>query len=797
MKRFQRIVAMLLCLVSLLGMFSGCTGAPENSDYATKGEFFAMFISEKGLYSDVYTDEEIAENETYELEAEVMYEWMLIDEDQKGDLDDAATKELVTQVCVRFMSFREEGVEEGGEAPTIKDISKCHDQQAITDAVTMGMATLENGYFDANEKMSYDACYAVIEKMEEIDRTAGMDAGELEVEYVDGVELLDVDELGGVEFIYEEEEAEELTDDGEDAQLSLLSSDDGTMQITSLASTNASSIKIKIDRLKYDANPTKYGKGKVLLYDPNTLKPAGIPKDLTDFRPFAGEITKVQRSNTDYFVTLTLKPREVSKLVKDNNGINKTSTSVSKVINEQSVQTEDEEGFSLKKTSSGKGIVATFKHTFSLSDKFYKKQTWRNAQASPSITIKATVENFKITTKNLGKLLLGANTTGEVRIDFDTTVDVTATAGGLRYSPPNNGNGGALANFKNSRWTGASAGGSDKIKLGKADIPIGSSGLCVTCVFYLYVQMDGSLHVTATVDNSYLLSMKKTWYGSKKVSITDNSSKPSLTEMEANANISAGVLAEPGVSFWGQTIMDASVKAGFVLGAKASIYSKQTGSAEKNSVYATQAELDELTGYSYCIDTRLDFALECTLLTEKSILGQIIKNTYKKPIEVVSQQWTLGTVHFEDGKFMSSCSRSSQAAVEVNSDEEIYLDTYKVNLSQGEGTHVSITSVPMNDTKIKNAGGVVVTSGNKNVVKVTYDKNTKTIDMDAVGEGSTEITVKIKKSKNSKKYYEQQISVTVSSAKATASTGQTEENFDWNSGQTVVVMDLPRKYLYC
>ena len=267
--------------------------------------------------------------------------------------------------------------------------------------------------------------------------------------------------------------------------------------------------------------------------------------------------------------------------------------------------------------------------------------------------------------------------------------------------------------------------------------------------------------------------------------------------MEANANISAGVLAEPGVSFWGQTIMDASVKAGFVLGAKASIYSKQTGSAEKNSVYATQAELDELTGYSYCIDTRLDFALECTLLTEKSILGQIIKNTYKKPIEVVSRQWTLGTVHFEDGKFMSSCSRSSQAAVEVNSDEEIYLDTYKVNLSQGEGTHVSITSVPMNDTKIKNAGGVVVTSGNKNVVKVTYDKNTKTIDMDAVGEGSTEITVKIKKSKNSKKYYEQQISVTVSSAKATASTGQTEENFDWNSGQTVIVMDLPRKYLYC
>lgn len=794
-KLFQRILALLLCLATLTGLLAGCTGAAEDSDYATKGEFFYLFIQRYQLYSDVYSAEQIAQNETYELEAEVMYEWMLIDEDQKGGLDDAATKELVTQVCVRFMDFREEGAAGEGSVQ-IKDLKKCHDQQAIIDAVHMGMVTLDNGYFDAMEKLTYEQCNEIMASMDELERTLGLDAGELEVEYQDDVEILDAEYIADIQFEYAEEpqEGEEVgASDG--AQVVPLGN--SSMQITNLASTNASTIKITVFAAEYERNPARYGVGKVVLYDPNLLVPAKIPANLTDFRPFAGEVSSVKKDGLFYI--LTLKPREVSKVVKNSDGINKTSTSNSKPIADQSVLTEADEGFNLKKTESGTGIVATFKHTFTVTDKIYTGSSWENwanPEAKPSVTVIAVVDNFSVTTKNLGKLILGSNTEGTVRVNFDTTVRVIAQSGGLRYSPANNGNGGAIANFKNSRWTGASAGGSKMIKLGKADVPIGTTGFCVTCWFYMYVQMDGSITIKAEMDNSYKLSMKKTWYGTKTVSVTNNSSKPSLTEMEVNANLSAGLQVEPGLYFWGNCLLDAKIKAGFTLNAKATLYKEGEAEAQQKNVYATQADLDDLPEYHYCINTSISFDLEGHLLTTKSVIGKIIKKKYKKDsIKAIDKSWELVSVHFEDGTYMSSCSRTNEGAVEVNSDGEIYLDTYKVVLPAEGCADVAITSVPMNDKKINNAEGFTVSSADKSVATVKFDENTKILTVTAVGSGSTEITIKIKKSKNSKKYYSQTLSVTVNAGKVTESAVIPGEI--WQDGENSIILCDMRHWVNC
>lgn len=762
MQMFKRWVAMILCLVTFAGIFSGCAGVSENDEYITKGQFFALFIYEKDLYSDVYTAEQIAENETYELEAEVMWEWALIDEEQKGDLELGVTRELVVQTCVRFMAFREEAVAEG-TVQSIKDIGKCHDRQAITDAVTMGLIELDNGYIDANEKLSYDDCYAIMDKMAQLERTVAMDAGELEVEYQDDVQILEDGEVLSIEYVYDEEDssADALAADGSSNQVSNLIAGNDSMQITSLSSSTASSIKIQISYVVYDLNPTRYRVGSTLLYDPNTMEPSTLPTNLTDFRPFAGKITKVDKGIPN--ITLTLTPLELEKVVKDTDGINKTSTSKSKAINDNSILPE-EDGFDLKKTSSGTGIVASFKHTFTLSDDKYanSKQQWRNAEATPSVTIIATVDNFSVTTKNLGKLILGSNTEGTVRLNFDTSIRVLADAGGLRYSPANNGNGGALANIANARWTGASAGGSKMIKLGKADIPIGTTGLCITCYFYMYIQMDGTIDIKASMSNSYQLYMKKGWFQKTKVTFTNDSSSPTLDKMEVNANLKAGLQADPGISFWGQTIMDASVKAGFNLTAKVNIYSKDSDEALAEGVYAAVADLEDDSDCSYCINASLSFELTCKLLTKKSVIGKVIIDVFKKSIKDMEKTWPLGSIHYENGAFMSACSRENEHAVEMNSDKEIRLSTYKVSLKEGDEADVSITSVPATESTIELFGGIKVTSSNKDIVKVTYDEETKVAQLTAVGEGSAEITFQITISKTLKKYITQEVSVTVS-----------------------------------
>jgi len=764
MKRMIRIVAMLLVLFTICQLLAGCTGTARE-DLITKGAFYSLFIEKKNLYSDVYTEEEMYNSETYDIEEAIMLEWELIDQEQLGDLNDYATKELVAQICVRLMAFRQTHELE------IKDIQKCHDQQAIKDAVGMKLFDLSNGYFDARHTMTYGECEAVIERASTIEAETEFENNELDIEYQDDVidisdlELLELsfgnqeddlpDIVGESAFDYEVEADEEQMS----ARVVKLDANNSEPQIVSLASNEVPSY-VKIPKLAYDGNPMLYQEGKVLFYDPRKPRDLGNGKLPLITDAFAAEITGVTVGRFE--VTLTLAPCSLERLIKDTDGINKNTTLKDQEIVEEpkASATAKENGFTLKKTASGKGIVATFHHTFSLEDKIYTKQTWRNAKATPSITLTATIDNFRVTTKNLGKLLLGKkNTTGTVKVSFDTSVEFDAKAGGLRYSPANNGNGKFLSNLKNSRWTGAAAGGSEMIKLGTAKIPLGTSGFSIDCTFYLYVQMDGSLNIKVSTENHYLVSIKK-----GKAVVTNESKTPKLNNLNINANIKAGVQAMPKVKFWSFNVVDATAKAGVNLNASASIYEKDNEEKPQASgVYATQTELDEQSSdYSYCLDASLKFEISGQLMTTDSVIGKFVIKTLKCKAVTLEKSWELGSSHFEDGHFVSSCSRGGkQGVVEVNSDKEIYLASYKENMEEGDEVQVAITSIPMNDKKLKKCGGIEVATKNKKIAKVSYDKNTKTLIVKAKKEGSTEITVRIKKSKNSKKYYSQTISITV------------------------------------
>ncbi len=782
MRNFQRVMAIVLCLASLLGLLSGCAGVSDNTSYATKGEFFAMFITEKGLYSTKYTNEEIAANETYELEAEVMYEWILIEEDQKGNLSDGVTRDLVAQVCVRFMSFREECVAQAGEAPKIKDLDMCYDKQAVQDAVTLGIFTLSNGYFDGAEKMTYEQCYAAIDKISELSRTVTSDE-ELDIEYRDDVYEITDTEIYEVNFI-ESEEDEQLQGEGANPYLQQLSTGNGPQVVQLEKQVTYERLELVVSIFEYNSYPQRYKKGQIILYDPTNplLQPQfmNCPKF---YRAFAGKIVNVEIKGATVKLTLDACPME--SLVKDTDGINKFATTHGGKVPEDYIDEDRKDGFSIKKSESGTGVTVGFKHTFTLTDPIYEKQTWRNPEAEPSITLDITLDDFSVTTKNLGKILLGSKSDGEVRVNFNTTIVATAHAGGMRFSPANNGNGGALANIANARWTGGNAGGSENIKLGKADIPLGTSGFSITCYFYLSIRMDGSAHVVATMDNSFLLSIKKGRWA-MMVSVDNESEKPELEELNVNANIFAGVVAQPGVYFWGQCLADASITAGLNLVAHASIYKVGEKEAAMRNVFAAQADLDDAEGYSYCIHTELSLVLRGNLLTSRSLIGKVIVRVFKTNIPTFENITPIGSCHFEDGREMSSCSRTNEGAVEVNDSDKIYLDNYKVVLRTGQEQSVSITSVPLNDRQIANMNGIIVTSTDKSVVNAVFHQGSKTIELEGLREGSAEIVIKIKKSKDKKAYYTQTISVTVYKAEASATTDEGENRPGTGS---IVVLD--------
>ncbi len=786
MKKVTRFVALLMACVLLLGMLPACGKLAEDDTFATRGQFYALFVQEKGLYSDVYTSEEIENSKDYKADAAVMLEWGLIDEAQCKSLNKPATKDLVAQVCVRFMAFRQTCSD-----VQVKDIVKCCDQQAIRDAVGMGIFELSNGYFDANERMAFEDCLTAMERADEVDANTEFDQ-ELEIEYQDNVESLNGEDI--LDFVIEEadadDEAQGMASDS-DAGGKIIRLAGGTSADSAVKLVNNSSLfslttaRISILRAEYDRNRDKYQIGKILTFDPYQSPILGTHNFSGQF---AGKIVKVQELGAG--VTIYMEQCPLEDIVKDTDGINKRATTRSQTIRDHDVEPDKKavkEGFQIKKTESGKGVTVTFKHTFTLEDELYTKQTWRNPKAKPSVTITATVDDFKITTENLGKLLFkDEKCDASIALSFDTSVSVEAETGSLRYSPDNNGNGKFLSNLSRSRWTGASAGGSKSIKVGKVIIPLANTGFSIECGLYLYVQMDGSISVQVTSENCYALTVKN-----GKPVVNDKSTQPELSKAEVKANITAGVNPKPAISFWRWKLIDADVKAGADLYTTASLYEKDD-QLVAGDVVATGEDMEAQSQYQYCLDAALYGSFSGHLLTKDSVVGKIVIGWGLKTPSFKKHPYITG-FHYEDGKFVEECTRGKVTRSagaekdEINSEQAIYLESYKESLPMGTCVMVLVTSMPMNDQGIKKVGGVTVSSGNEDVVTATYIESRKAIVLSSVGVGSTEVTIRVPTKRGSKDYIEQQISVTVVENAAPAAftpEGWTDNLWDqWLYGQ--------------
>ncbi len=761
MNHFKRILSCLLILL-IIASITACSGDVSKSDtYLSKGAFYDMFISENDIDVESY-DVQVKEDEiSFENEEKLFLDLELIDNDQKGGYDSAVTKELVAQICVRYVSFRKTC------NPKIKDIDKCHDKQAIRDGVGMKFFELENGYFEAKKSMTSEECLDAINKMKDYERNVEFEDSNLDVKFKDDVESFDGVTVNDVQVVYNESgTVENLSCNNNDTNLIMLSNHQKNNNIINLSTSylQFKEFKITIPTFEYERDKSKYVPGKKFSYNPYNI---GINSSIQRREFMAGIIKSVDVQGKDTFIIL--EQADIEDVIDLNDkDLNENKTfSVNPKDKPQKESGDFKEGLSFDTTETG--VVATYNHTFKWSDDAYSgKSKWRNQAASPTLSLTAKIDNFKVTTTKIGKLL-SKKKDGEIKLSFDSSVDFYIDAGGLRYSQADIGNTKSFwTGLKKSRWTGADAGGSEEIKIGSATFPLGSTGFDINVDFYLYIHLDGSLEVTVKNTNVFIIS--------GKTGIKNESEKPTKTA-EINANLAVGVHSIPTVRFWGYILADTDTKLELDLDAQAGIYTNDEEEEELTSnVYATESELSEQKDIKYCISTTWSIKLSGQFLTEKSLLGEVI-NALKIKIPPLEKTWTLSSSHFEDGHLMTSCSRGNKAAVKLNNNGKISLETEKVILNINDTAVDKIISMPMTDKKLATIDkGVECVVSSKGIVKATYDSKTKSLKINALKDGSTEITLKVKKSKNSKKYYKTTISVTVNGT-ATAE-GTSNKRYD-------------------
>lgn len=762
MRMFKKLISILLIITTVLCIFSGCY-SEANEAYITNGQFYSLFIANTNIYTDKYSTDNI---DDYKAAEYLLYDRYLLDDDQLNKYNKIATKEYVAQVCVRYMEFRRES------DIKIKDISKCHDKQAVMDSVGMEILSIDNGYFDARQKMRLVDCQNAIDKMLNIELHSHYKEGELDIEYKDDAISLDDVEIMNLTVISEESsinptQMSSKCDDIKPVPLDYKATDISENALD-LSNKSKKIEKFMILKSEYNSMNPKPAVNKVVF---KTGFSANRPKKSHNFEiqePMAIKITEIDTSDP-LVVTITGYQASAEEFLKDSDN--------EKKINERNLYNGGEivdvtnntvpEG--IKINAKDGYLTVTFGHKFTMSDNIYGKQKWRNSKFSPSINITAKIGDFKLDVKNIGKLILGKKSDAEVKLTYKTYFNTTLESGGLRYSPANNGNGGLkyepgkgfsgnfFANVNNARLTGASAGGSKSIKLAQIKFPIGK-GFTIGMNLYLVIEFDGSISFEIKgAENAAELRVVKSRSGYTP-SFKFLSEKEKSCKVNANATIEFQIT--PNISFLGLNIIDSVGKLGAKIDAMASVYSNvEKQFSEK--FYATQTELDEQCNaeFGYCISASFKIYLGYEFLTTKSVIGEFVIN--KLGLKTPRDEFEKLSIscHFEDGHFVDNCTRGTDKLKKSN-DGKINLSTYKLILDENGEISVNVESVPVVGKKLKKYGGIFVESANKEIASAAYDKTLNTVSVAAVGEGSTEITIKIK-GKNGKILYSQQVSVTV------------------------------------
>lgn len=762
MSKFTRLTALVLAVCLMLGSFSGCATKVQGTDaILSKGEFMLLFVQETCL-SPVSTSSvtiDLDQQSPYYEAALVLAQiGHVTPEEAVEDLDYGVTKEFVATVCARNLYFRETS------NVTLKDASKLDDAQACKDAVGHGIVSIENGYFDGNQEMTYWECMDAIHKMMEIDATHVFDEDdlELEVDMKDGVQdLSEMLENGSLTYVDPSDPDFQEIMDGMVTTATQTASEGQSGYGISLLSTRVSSnepnlvplageknvcspedaeeddlvvIRVNKNALVKDFKVGDYFSFYLFLSDPENKKQFDV-----SMGPAAGEITAIN-TKTDYlhnFYTVRVASQQE---VMDSAKLNGYSSKSQKnTWNAEQLETEYKGlkigGFTISGNSIKFSVDYTAKN---------KVESWRDAQYEVDMNYTFELKDLNVTCDGFGSALTGNIDKALFQVDY-TLVNTFTAESELKVAPDNNRNGKFLNNLGRSRFTGKGAAGADEIKIARVYQSIGY-GFLLEFYVYLTIHVDGSIKVSITNECHRGFKVVKNVF--QKLDIPDTSK----TSAEINLNVEVALNLEVALK-WGtkksKAWIDIKATAGFGVTATSKVMiltedKLHCTKVEYGFVPASElVEIAENADIDYCFDLSTYWFWELSGLSDKCLVGKVIRMVDEDfKLSTGKKTNPLKSWHWDDGEKVDACTKNydgmEDADVTYNG-KAFELSDYKVIIPELCCGMVWLVGLPADKDAMKEMGGLKVSVENTKVA--TAHVSGDTICIESVGIGSTQMIV--------------------------------------------------------
>lgn len=771
----RRMVAVLLVLCTLIGI-TACSGKTEES-HMIKGEFYNLFLKSFNYYS--VDGKSFDETNDYNIEAQAIVDWKLLPEKEafKG-LNKAITKEEAALVCLNSVYIKKQG-----NADDIKDAKLCKNPQEMANAVATGIVSLDNGYINGKEKLSYQECQDMIENTMQAKINGNFEENQGTIDYA-AVEnsisfsAADIDDESS--FSVEgypsggsaEIESEEVTskDPVKAAFLSHVNSNKAEIENTAVINEL---FNVKIPKDLYNSKFSEAKVGDYIVYTGNICLPKVTKLSYENrnkmntpgyfIEPFVGYLKSVTKVSEKEYNLLLSKPSDEEIMA--NTDVTQKTIKITNIDFEKKSLNLAGFNITVSPNESKDGVSVSASKTFKLSKNKYGN--WRDQKADITASATASIENMTVTMDNFKHFFRKDNDYAYMKFSSDTTETFELKTGTLRRAPDSNRNGKFKSNLLSSRFTDGQ--GADSIKITKFTVTVPYTGISFDIGVYLTIQFDGRIKITFSQEgNGFALEKVN---GHVKFSAL-KAEKDKKAEVHTNLDI--GVKTKMGINFlFVSNVLSGYLTIGVDISAVFSAFTTENGKTTKTATGYYNYELAKSDSkLKFCFDVcgRMYFSGG---LENDNLIGKIIKKHYdlsKLSFMIKSKKLSM-SLHIEETGIVPECTRkNAESSVENDenkkavSEGKFLLESTKLTVIDGTCNTIKITGMPISNKKIskKYPSGIQVRVKDKTIAEAIYSEKTNSIVVSSLKPGSTEVEVYVQKNKKTGKEYMQTFSITIS-----------------------------------
>lgn len=771
----RRTVAVLLVLCTLIGI-TACSGKAEES-HMIKGEFYNLFLKSFNYYS--VDGKSFDETNDYNIEAQAIVDWKLLPEKEafKG-LNKAITKEEAALVCLNSVYIKKQG-----NADDIKDAKLCKNPQEMANAVATGIVSLDNGYINGKEKLSYQECQDMIENTMQAKINGNFEENKGTIDYAAADNSIafsaaDIDE--GSSFSVEdyppessvEIESEDVTSKWSVKATFLSHVNSDKAEIKNIA-VNDELFNVKIPKDLYDAKFSEAKKGDYIVYTGNTCLPKVTKLSYENrnkmntpgyfIEPFVGYLKSVTKVSEKEYNLLLSKPSDEEIMA--NTDVTQKTIKITNIDFEKKSLKLAGFNISVSPNESKDGVSVSASKTFKLSKNKYGN--WRDQKADITAAATASIENMTVTMDNFKHFFRNDNDYAYMKFSSDTTESFELKTGTLRLAPDSNRNGKFKSNLLSSRFTDGQ--GADSIKITKFTVTVPYTGISFDIGVYLTIQFDGRIKITFSQEgNGFALEKVN---GHVKFSALEAEKDK---KVDVHTNLDIGVKTEVKINFlFVSNVLSGYLTIGMDISAVFSAFTTENDKTTKTATGYYNYELAKSDSkLKFCFDICGKMYISGGL-ENNNLIGKMLKKHYdlsKLSFMIKSKKMSM-SLHIEETGIVPECTRKNiESSVENDenkkavSEGKFLLESTKLTVVDGTCNTIKITGMPISTKKIskKYPSGIQVRVKDKTIAEAVYSEKTNNIVVSSLKPGSTEVEVYVQKNKKKGKEYMQTFSVTIS-----------------------------------